>query len=130
MASNIDICNRALQLAMARASITALNDGSNEANQCTLIYTPLLNWSLTAVNWNFARKTAVLALAKTAPGSPGTWSNIFPAPPWTYEYTYPADCLRARYVTDMTVLANKWVGNPAKFQVAINAAGNCSCYLN
>ena len=26
------------------------------------------------------------------------WSNTYPPPGWNYEYTYPADCLRARKV--------------------------------
>lgn len=117
MATDVDIANRALQMMASRNVITSLTDGSNEAANANMLYTPTLDWCLGITNWNFARKTAVLVLSKTRNVTPITWSATEPAPPWRYEYEYPADCIRLHYVTNMVVANTKWTGMPQKFAV-------------
>lgn len=103
--SEVDVCNRALALAGARATITALNDGSNEANNCNLIYAKVRDQILGMAPWNFTRKTAYLNLLKTQPGTPESytqnanqWTPSFPPPGWLYEYAYPSDCVFMRFI--------------------------------
>jgi len=82
-------------------------------------------------------------LITAAPGTPENpssgpiqWNKTLPAPPWAYEYAYPADCLRACFVVPqyMTGFASGvpitaavtggapsfWNGPPARFRVAID----------
>lgn len=101
----VDICNRALQLIGNRNMIADLCDSSEEAHDCNLHYASLRNQVLSMVNWNFARKTAILHLVKAAPGTaenpssvPG-WTSSHPAPPWLYEYHVPRDLVRLRFIT-------------------------------
>lgn len=105
MTTDVDICNRALQMCAARSTITALNDGTNEANNCALLFDSLRKQTLAAANWNFSKRSANLQLLKAAPGTAESpyagfaqWNPSFPAPPWLYEYLYPADCARMQYV--------------------------------
>lgn len=122
MTTSVDICNRALQIAQARATITALNDGSNEANNCNLIYNTIVDWCFSVANWNFARKTDVLAVSKALSTTPSVWSTSFPPPPWIYSYLYPSDAVRIQYVIAQTLgpTGNTWAGRPAKFAVAMD----------
>lgn len=55
--------------------------------------------------WNCAKNTNQLALLCAAPGTPenpatGTlqWQKGQPSPPWSYEYIYPADCIRPLWI--------------------------------
>jgi hypothetical protein len=84
-----------------------------------------------------------LSLICSAPGTPenpttglNVWGKGIPAPPWSYEYAYPADCLRPIYVvpqfttgftsgvpitTAVTGGAPAfWNGPPVRFKVAID----------
>lgn len=118
MVDEVDICNRALQMAAARSTITALDDGTNEANNCNLLFEEIRDQVLSMAWWNFARKTKQMNLFKAAPGTPEAWfprfspnaqaiaptfTNLWfdwlPAPPWLYAYQYPIDCIQFRYLT-------------------------------
>jgi hypothetical protein len=83
-----DIVNAALVLINSQSQITALNDGSTEANAANAVYATVVQLLLRQMDPDFARTTAALALAP----SPAIVA------PWAYEYTYPATCLRARQV--------------------------------
>ncbi len=93
MTTDIDICNRALSEIGTQFLITALDDSSPAASQCTLQYAALRQQLLRAAPWGFARKTLALTalgyLSDTPPASPY---------PWLVKYTYPADCLKMRYI--------------------------------
>lgn len=107
MVTSVEVCNRALAKIGTRTTLQSLTETSAEGVQCNLIYASTVDEILSMAFWNFGRETAALALNKAAPGTPentaattsSTWLNIWPPPPWTYEYYYPADCLQARYVT-------------------------------
>jgi len=105
MTSVIDIYNRALASIGTRTTVASLTEKSTEAKQCNIIYEATRDELLSMAFWNFARKTDTAALIKSAPGTPtntvpanSTWSNIYPAPPWLFEYAYPSDCVHVRMV--------------------------------
>lgn len=92
-----------------------MQEASQEARNCLILYEPTRDEILRAAHWNFARKTAQLTLLKAAPGTPefiGTvpaaWNPTLPAPPWLYEYAYPDDCVKARYIVPSVI--NTWPG--------------------
>lgn len=138
--SATEICNRALSRIGTRSTIASLSENSNEAEQCNILYSPTRDEVLSMAFWNFAKKTASLALVKSAPGTPtnptGTiqWSSAYPAPPWLYEYAYPSDCIQMRTMTPqintgvsaIPIMSNMpgaypYVTGPAvRFEVAID----------
>lgn len=120
MATNIDICNRALQMIGAKIQITSLASTADaESINCNMLYEPVRDWCMSLANWNFARKITVPVLSKIYPNTANTaWTSTYPPPPWKYEYLFPADALAIRYVTDQTQATdNTWNGNPYKFAV-------------
>lgn len=117
MPTEVSICNRALQAVNTRTSITSLAEDSVEARNCALIYADTRDEVLQMAYWNFAQKTAYLALFKSAPGTPtnaastaSQWSSAFPAPPWLYEYDYPNDCIQVSKVVQQ--IQNYYIGTP------------------
>lgn len=88
--TSADIVNRALELAGNQVTVSGSNpafDGTPAGNAAGVLYTPALQLLLRQMDPAFARRTATLVVAGgTTP------------PPWTQEYTYPADCLRVRAV--------------------------------
>lgn len=98
------ICNRALSAVGTRSTIASLTEASNEANQCNLLFDSTRDELLAMAGWNFARKYDTLTLLKSAPGTPENptpatvWSDLFPPPPWAYEYSMPTDCVQALIV--------------------------------
>lgn len=143
MTSLTDICNRSLQTIGTRTDVTdgELAAGStNEAKQFNLIYANLRDDLLRLAPWDCAMKTANLTYITSQPGTPentsavqNLWQPGIPAPPWTYEYQYPVDCLRAVQIipanqtgfaggapitTAITGGASAyWWGSPVKFKI-------------
>lgn len=116
-ATEVSICNRALQSIGTRTAIASLTESSVEARNCNLIYADTRDEVLQMAYWNFANKTAYLALLKSAPGTPSNsgstanqWSTAYPAPPWLYEYSYPVDCIQMSKVVQQ--IQNYYVGTP------------------
>lgn len=120
------IINRALQLIGTRTTITSAElvaNSTNEAIQANLCYGAIRDWCLGVINWNFARKTAKLTIAKQVGAPPVTpWSTASPSPNWQYEYTLPADVLKIQYITNSDVNAKNtsFLGEPKRFVVAID----------
>jgi hypothetical protein len=135
MSTVLDIANRALSAIGARSgsagsvsALQSLNEKSNEAFQVNLLFVPTQNDLLRSAHWNFARKTAVLSLLKAAPGTPenasgaAQWSSALPAPPWLYEYAYPADCLKMRSICRQVNYAGGGVGYPVGYGAPVSPA--------
>lgn len=143
MTSFVDIGNRALQSIGARSTIASLTEKSNEAIQVNIAIDPLRQQLLRMAPWNCATNFNSLALVCSAPGTsenPGVGQNVWtkgiPAPPWSYEYLYPADCLRPLWIvpqfttgfssgvpitTAVTGGAPQfWNGPPVRFKVSID----------
>jgi hypothetical protein len=82
MASETDCLNDALGQ-IGAASISAIDDGSTNANFCLRFYAPLRDGLLRSHHWNFAIKRVELALDVVAPVTQ-----------YAYAYTLPADNLK------------------------------------
>ena len=81
-ASQVSICNIALQLVGAER-ITAIDDGSEQARSCDILYEPTRQELLRTHLWRFARARAALPADSTDPL-------------WGYDKRFlkPADCLQ------------------------------------
>lgn len=119
MLIDVDVANRAILAVGARGQIARSNEQSNEARYVRAFYPTTLTAMLRAAHWNFARKFAYLSQLKSTPGAPGniapgtqTWDpKTQPPPPWLFEYAYPADCVKMRFVSPQ-VISNAFVGTP------------------
>lgn len=89
MATEVEICNRALSRIGVDDLIEDLLDPSPQANACRQHYEPCRDELLQDFPWNFAQKVVALA--------PVTGVTI---PGYEHVYRYPTDCLRAQVVTD------------------------------
>ncbi len=108
MVALVDIGNRALQLAGTRTNMSAsefTNQTSNEAIQTQLVINNVRDELLRMAPWDCAFNFDNLNYITSTPGTPEntsqitqTWVKGQPAPPWSYEYAYPGDCLRACWV--------------------------------
>ena len=116
MASEVSLCNRALAAIGTRSTISSLDEASVEGRTCALLYESTRDEILGMAYWNFARKTALLGLLKSAPGTPkgpatsAGWNSAYPSPPWLYQYAYPSDCLQIRQI--IAQLTNAYAGVP------------------
>lgn len=143
MTSIVDIANRALSGVGTRSTITAFNEDSNEARAVTLLYDSARDQLLRMAPWNCATNYNILALLKSAPGTPENpsstltqWDKTIPPPPWAYEYSYPADCIRPLWVVPQFAtgftsgvpittavtggVPSFWNGPPVRYKVAID----------
>lgn len=139
------LVNLALQRIGTRTTVTQaqLNAGSsNEAIQANLAIAQTRDELLRMAQWDCARGMIDLQYITSLPGTPENqsapgqqlqWTPGLPLPPWTYEYGYPPDCLRALWivpqfnpgivgtpiypVTTSTGYAPTWQGPPIKFDV-------------
>lgn len=108
MTQPVDIANRALQIAGTRTNMSLAeftNQTSNEAIQAQLIMNKLRDELNRMAPWDCVTKFANLTYITSLPTTPENassgaplWQPGTPAPPWTYEYQYPVDCLRARKI--------------------------------
>src|SRR5262252_4320875 len=139
----VSIANQALSSIGNRSIISTLSEQSNEAIQINLIMNDVIQDLLRMAPWDCAFNTNTLQLITATPGTPENpasgpiqWNKTLPAPPWSYEYAYPPDCLRACWIVPqyMTGFASGvpittavtggspsyWNGPPARFKVAID----------
>ena len=82
MASEVQICNRALQK-LGSDSITSLADATEPARECNRAYFDVRDAELRDHNWNFAITRVQLAALATGP----VWG-------FDKQFQLPADCLR------------------------------------
>ena len=147
MADQATMVNRALQSFGSRTTVTAAqlaaNSGSNEAIQANIISVPFRRRLLRMAPWACAFNAANLTSITSVPGTPENvsapstlWGKGQPAPPWAYEYQYPADCLRMCWVTPQTATGyasgipittaitggapSYWQGPPVRYAVGVD----------
>ena len=139
------IVNLALQKLGTRTTVTQaeLNANStNEAIQANIAISQTRDELLRLAPWQCAKGMGVLQYITSLPGTPENqstpvnllqWSPGLPLPPWTYEYQYPVDCLRALWIVPQfnpgvigtpvyptnsaTGYVSTWQGPPIKFDV-------------
>lgn len=125
-ATPVSVANQALLQIGARATIAALNEGSVEANACSILYTPTYEMLARSAPWNCFRKQATLSLLAAAQGTPenpdGT-SLPLPPTPWLYSYAEPSDCLQVRFIVPS--FPNQTVPGVSPLTTASITAGPC-----
>lgn len=83
MASVVEICNLALSSIGKSIPISALDEASEEARQCSVHYGQARDWLLQQYPYVFARKVQALAVLTN------DWGER-----WGYRYSKPNDCLK------------------------------------
>lgn len=96
-----DVVNLALTRIGIRVRVVNMFEGSDQANAALNIYSQTRDEVLRRGNYGFSEKIAAAALS----------GNAAPAP-WTYEYTYPTDCVRVRSMFNAAYLSDK--NNPVR----------------
>lgn len=92
-----DICAQALDAIGSEVEFANIEDGSRQSNVLLRAYRQCLMQLLRAAHWDFARKTAPLVLLADATGNTANVGTQVPVP-WYYEYVYPTDAMKARFV--------------------------------
>jgi hypothetical protein len=99
--SPTDLANRALMAAGANYRIGAIDGGGKVEEMVRDVYVPARQELLRAAHWNFARKQVDMAMIADARGEfPNIMGQIETRVirPWRFEYQYPIDCLKVRFV--------------------------------
>jgi hypothetical protein len=92
-----DVANQALDAAGVDFTIGDLEEGTKPAQVLLRQYGICLRALLRAAHWDFARVQLPLTLLADATGQTANVGQIVPIP-WTYEYLYPADCMKLRFI--------------------------------
>ena len=92
-----DIAAQALDAAGSSIVIGDLNEPTREAQVVMRAYAQCRRQLLRSAHWDFARKQAQMTmLADATASTPNVGTTVIL--PWTYEYSYPLDSLKARFV--------------------------------
>jgi hypothetical protein len=92
-----DVAQQAIDACGSDYLLGDLEDGSRPAQILLRAYTQCLPQLLRGANWDFARKQTNLTLIADATGQTVGVGNVVPVP-WIYEYAYPTDCVKARFI--------------------------------
>jgi len=92
-----DIINQALDAAGVDIVIGDPEEGTREAQVCLRAYTECVRQLQRSAHWDFTRKQAPLNLLADATGQTPDVGTTVPLP-WVYEYSYPIDCLKMRFI--------------------------------
>jgi hypothetical protein len=93
-----DIANQALDAIGLEFTLGDIEDGTRPAQVCLRAYWQCLRQLLRAAHWNFARASAPLTLLADATGQTPNVGTIVPFGPFVYEYAYPIDCMKMRFI--------------------------------
>lgn len=95
-----NIVNQALISIGYSRRIGSMRDGSKAAEAMLEVYAPSLEEISRGAPWNFARRQAAMTLLQDA--SQSSAAPVGTGTPgmglWIFEYAWPMDCLKARYV--------------------------------
>ena len=97
MASQLELYNQALTQAMARTTLSDVNENKPGANQCNLYYDTVRRNVLKTASWPSTRKFARLPLLVERDFT-ADWTDTDPSPGWRYAYGLPNDMLAPRYL--------------------------------
>lgn len=97
MTAPVDVCNLGLAEIGNRIQIASFNDGTAASKTAALFYTPKMQMLSRSANWDSFRAQIPLTLLKATVVN-GQLSNYPPPQPWAYEYAWPSDCLKARFI--------------------------------
>ena len=93
-----DICNQALDAAAIDFTLGDITEGTRSAQVCLRAYGQCIRQLLRGANWDFARKQAPLTLLADATGQTPNVGNLVPNASFIYEYSYPNDAAKVRFV--------------------------------
>ncbi len=94
-----DIANQALDACgLSEFAIGDLEEGTFAAQVILRNYWTCLRALLRGANWDFARTQAPLVLLADASGQTAGAGNVVPQGQFQYEYSYPTDCARVRFI--------------------------------
>jgi len=93
-----DIANQALDAAAIDRTIGDLEEGTRAAQVLLRAYGQNLRQLLRASHWNFARRQSPLVLLADATGQTPGVGNQVPMGQFIYEYAYPGDCAKVRFI--------------------------------
>lgn len=104
MVSPVEIVNQALDAMAAQATVQGINPpipgNSLAAQVASRNYQTQVNAIFRAAHWACLRQERPLTLIKARYGTPENPAGALPQPPqpWAYEYAYPSDCLKMRFI--------------------------------
>ena len=104
MPSAVDLVNMALDAIGGQATINSINPpgppNSLAAQVASRNYQQQVTDIFRAANWSTGRYQTPLTLLRAAYGTPENTTSTTNVPPipWLYEYAYPSDCMRMRFV--------------------------------
>lgn len=87
-----EVCNEALDLIGYPASIGDLFEGTKHARVGLRFYAQTRDAILRAKDWSFAERFATAVT-----------NGQTPPAPWAFEFSYPSDCLRVRYIQPLGI---------------------------
>lgn len=94
----VDIANQALDAAGIDFTLGDLEEGTRPAQVCLRAYGECLRQLLRGAPWDFARRESPLVLLADATGQTPDVGTVVPGSQFIYEYAYPIDCARIRYI--------------------------------
>lgn len=99
MTAPVDVCNLALGEAGNQVMISSLSppDNSPAGKTAALFYTPKIRMLMRAAPWDSLRAQVALTLLKASVVNGAVSSNP-PPQPWGFEYAWPVDCVRLRFL--------------------------------
>jgi len=91
------VVNQSLDMIGWPEPVGDVQDGSHAANVANRAYRLCRQQLLRAAHWDFCRKQAPMTLLADATGNTDGVGTVVPSP-WLYEYSYPTDCMKMRFV--------------------------------
>lgn len=93
-----NVANQALDAAAINTELGDIEQGGRIANVCLRAYGECRNQLLRGAPWAFARKQEPLLLLADATKQTANVGTVVPGTEFIYEYGYPIDCARIRYI--------------------------------
>lgn len=124
MTSPVDLCQLAFDQIGFTTTIQGINPpappNSTPAQVASRLYQQQVDAVFRAAHWNCARFQTSLTLLRAAAGTASNPTGALPLPPipWLYQYAYPSDCLKVRFVIPLPQVPGTQI--PIMSQVGIN----------
>lgn len=94
----VDVAQQSLDSAGLDYLLGDIEDGSRPAQVVLRAYTQCLPQLLRSAPWDFARREAPLLLLADGSGNTPNAGSLVVGNQFVYEYAYPPDCVKVRYV--------------------------------
>ena len=107
-----DVVSQSLDAIGSDLVVGDMENGSREAQVCLRAYTQCIRQLLRCAHWDFSRKSAPMTMLGDATGQTAGTGATVPSG-WIYEYAYPQDCVKARFVPQNYMNAGAPAGNNA-----------------